>query len=92
MPRNLDRRIELLVPVLETELRQRLIHTLDVYFRDTVRSWELRSNGRFRRREPRKNQRPFQAQLRLYQDVVEAVREAEQKRLTAFETHTPKHD
>ena len=92
MPRNLDRRVELLVPVLEADLRQRLIHTLDVYFRDNVRSWELRPNGRFTRRAPRKNRRAVQAQQRLYQEVVEAVREAEQKRLTAFETHTPQHD
>ncbi|MEX0824733.1 MAG: polyphosphate kinase 1, partial [Pirellulaceae bacterium] len=89
MPRNLDRRVELLVPVLDPESRNRLIHTLDVYFKDNTSAWDLLPTGKFRRRKPKKGKKPFRAQQVLYDEVVETVRQADQKRLTAFETHTP---
>ena len=41
MPRNLDRRVELVFPVEEPDLRGRLLDVLDLMWRDNVGAWEL---------------------------------------------------
>ena len=41
MPRNLDRRIEAVVPVTDPKLRLRLQQILDVSLADDVLAWEL---------------------------------------------------
>ncbi len=38
MPRNLERRVEILFPVEKEELKQRIIHVLDVQLRDNVKA------------------------------------------------------
>jgi polyphosphate kinase len=49
MERNLDRRIEALVPVRDLELQQRLLEILELIFTDDVNSWVLGSDRRWRR-------------------------------------------
>lgn len=50
MPRNLDGRIEVLVPVLDAGIRNRLKATLDLQLSDNVQCWTLESDGRYRKR------------------------------------------
>lgn len=50
MPRNLDRRVELVFPVSDPLLRARLGHILDVLFADNVRARELRPDGTLAKR------------------------------------------
>ena len=45
MPRNLDRRIEVIVPVLDKELQQRLEEILQADLDDDVLAWELTLKG-----------------------------------------------
>ena len=45
MPRNLNRRIEALVPVTDPRLQERLQHILDVSLDDRARAWTLRPDG-----------------------------------------------
>ena len=45
MPRNLDRRVEAVVPVTDPRLRQRLQSILDVSLADDVLAWELGPDG-----------------------------------------------
>ncbi len=52
MPRNLDTRVELLVPVQDDALRADLIDTLDRCFADDVNAWDLGEDGRWTRRRP----------------------------------------
>jgi len=49
MPRNLDRRVEAVVPVTDSRLRQRLQQILDVSLADDVLAWELGPDGSWRR-------------------------------------------
>jgi polyphosphate kinase len=49
MGRNLDRRVEVLVPVRDVELQARLFEVLDLIFEDETNSWELGSDRRWRR-------------------------------------------
>jgi len=54
MPRNLDRRVELVVPILDPDHRARLSEILDIYFADNVKARELRPDGSLARRDGRK--------------------------------------
>jgi polyphosphate kinase len=51
MDRNLDRRVEAMVPVEDGDARARIAEIIDVMLEDDRRSWELSSNGRWRRVE-----------------------------------------
>jgi len=88
MPRNLDRRAELLVPVDDPACRQRLITILETYFRDTVKARRLLPDGSHER-VVSKDDRSFRAQERLYKDAREAIARAEHQRRTLFEPHRP---
>ncbi|MEB3157985.1 MAG: polyphosphate kinase 1 [Synechococcus sp.] len=52
MPRNLDRRVEALVPIEEPELRQQLERLLDLYLLDDRGAWDMHSDGSFSLRQP----------------------------------------
>ncbi len=52
MPRNLDRRIEIMFPITNTQLRKEALDALKLFFKDNVKSWVLQSDGTYRRREP----------------------------------------
>ena len=71
MPRNLDRRVELVVPVLEPALRARLSGILDTLLADNVKARELRADGTLIRRDGRR--RLVRAQEQFWQDAREAA-------------------
>jgi polyphosphate kinase len=52
MPRNLDRRVEVLTPVVDSDLQARLDEILDVALRDDVLAWTLDAEGRWTRVPP----------------------------------------
>jgi polyphosphate kinase len=65
MPRNLDSRVELVVPVEAPELRAELLDVLERSFADDVNSWELDSAGVWTRLVPSEDDpRSVQAELR----------------------------
>jgi polyphosphate kinase len=49
MPRNLDRRVEVLTPVVDPDLQARLDEVLDVELRDDVLAWTLGPDGTWTR-------------------------------------------
>jgi len=88
MPRNLDRRIELLVPVEDPPLKQRLVETLEVYFEDNVKARHLQADGAYNRPKlPRGSKRRRRSQEVLYEDAVRRLKEAQQSAPTTFEPH-----
>jgi len=89
MPRNLDRRIELLVPVEDSPCRNRLIRMLETYFKDTVKATRLLPDGRYERIRPQGRRRTLRSQEVLYREACQAVHEANQSRRTVFEPHRP---
>jgi polyphosphate kinase len=52
MPRNLDHRVELAAPIVDPELQDELLDTLDRAFADNQSSWQLDGDGTWHRREP----------------------------------------
>jgi polyphosphate kinase len=63
MGRNLDRRVETVIPVLDPVLQAVLCDDLmDVYVRDNVKSRILHADGRYERRSPQPGERAVDAQ------------------------------
>ncbi|TWT61853.1 Polyphosphate kinase [Rubinisphaera italica] len=85
MPRNLDRRIELLVPIDDDPSRLRLIDYLDIYFRDNTNSKELGPDGNY---VPvsRKGKR-FRAQEYFHNAIQIEAKKRSDEQLTTFEPH-----
>ena len=52
MPRNLDRRVEAVIPVEDPALHKRLWSLLNTCLRDNRQAWELSSDGRWEQRVP----------------------------------------
>lgn len=88
MPRNLDRRVELLVPVEDSLGKKTCISALVDYFRDNQNAWVLKEDGSYLRR-PVDLAPPFRVQQHQYESAVEALREAERLRRNMFEPHQP---
>jgi polyphosphate kinase len=65
MPRNLDHRVELAVPIESPELRAELLDTLARAFADNQNAWELDGRGEWHRRAPGPGEAPRSLQLEL---------------------------
>jgi polyphosphate kinase len=65
MPRNLDHRVELAAPIIERELQDELLDTLERAFADNQSSWELHGDGHWARRHPRPGEQPRNMQLEI---------------------------
>ena len=65
MPRNLDHRVELAVPIDAPELKAELLEMLDKSFADNQGSWELDGDGTWHRRVPGAGDEPRNMQLEL---------------------------
>jgi polyphosphate kinase len=69
MPRNLDRRVELLFPVENPELQREVLRGLEAMFQDNVKARQLLPDGSYRRRKLHKGEEPFRAQIQLYEEA-----------------------
>jgi polyphosphate kinase len=65
MPRNLDHRVELAVPVASADARAELMDTLERAFADNQNSWELDADGYWSRITPAPGEEPRALQLEL---------------------------
>jgi polyphosphate kinase len=86
MPRNLDKRIELLFPVESPEGRQKALLALDAIFQDNVKGRRLQADGTYRRRRPAKGEEAYRSQIELHR---EAKRAADRLRAGAEVTFEP---
>ncbi len=69
MPRNLDRRIELMTRITSKEAIERLSTVLDWVFEENQKARVLEPDGTYRRRKAGKGEEPSRAQTRLYEDA-----------------------
>jgi polyphosphate kinase len=72
MPRNLDRRIELMFPVEAAECRRRVLEVLDTLFKDNVKRRVLHADGVWKTPPRPAGETPLVAQLALYDLVKRA--------------------
>ena len=65
MPRNLDHRLEIVVPIEDSYAQQRLATVFDALLSDNAQAWELGPEGSWDRLSPAKDERPKPAQAAL---------------------------
>lgn len=67
MPRNIDRRVEVLFPIEEEDLRDQLVEILQIYLKDTEKAYILKADGSYvpRITELEEGETPFNSQLYL---------------------------
>ncbi len=88
MPRNLDRRIELMVPVEGRENADKLDWILKTCLADTAQSWRLRSDGSYERRRPDARHPLLRAQ-QAFQLRAESRAEVAGRQAPVFEPQRP---
>ncbi|NCC51904.1 MAG: polyphosphate kinase 1 [Spartobacteria bacterium] len=87
MPRNMDRRVELLVPVDDKACRKKLVRILTTYFEDNTKSWTLLPGGSYERQKPAGSRKRNQAQRMLYKRTCAMIDLARKNKPTVFEPH-----
>ncbi|MBX3233785.1 MAG: polyphosphate kinase 1 [Labilithrix sp.] len=78
MPRNFHRRVEVMVPIDDPNIRARLIEILNVQFSDNVKAWTLEANGTYSRVQPKPNAPLLRSQQRFIEVTRDKVKVAEQ--------------
>ena len=90
MPRNLDRRVELLVPVEDDDCRKRLIEVFKIGLSDNTKARSLQSDGSYLRLQPSSNKPPSRSQETLHNLAKERASQVNRS-FTAFEPHRSPH-
>jgi polyphosphate kinase len=70
MPRNLDRRVELMFPVLQEDLKKKIVDFLEAQFADNQKARLLKGDGTYERLTAGRSG-SFRVQERLYQETVQ---------------------
>ena len=90
MPRNLERRVEILFPILNPELKEKVWHVLDVQLRDTIKAQILQPDGTYDKVD-RRGKALWNAQEEFCKEYMQAVaaqgKEEKQSRTFVPETH-----
>ena len=76
MGRNLESRVEVLVPVIAPDLRAQLREILDVQLDDQRSAWEMQSDGSYIQRQPSKPRRDKSSQTYFIEATEKAHKEA----------------
>ncbi len=72
MPRNLERRVELLFPVLDKQNKELLEYFFSMYFADNVKAFEMQPDGSWHRKTLQQGQQPVRSK-KLSKIVQSAV-------------------
>ena len=90
MTRNLEKRVELMIPIETSRLKKRLIRILECCFKDNTQAYKIMSNGESLRIERKKGTKAFRLQEHLYAEASKAARDRDHERAMTFEPHVPK--
>ena len=92
MPRNLDRRIEMMFSVEDSEIRSELTEILKLYFRDNVKAWHLLPDGHYEKMIPSSEEKRFRIQEHLCRKA-EQQEEIQKKSLPReLKPQKPRHE
>ena len=75
MPRNLDRRVEIMFPILDEKLKEKAMHILNVQLSDNLKAHVLGPDGIYNKID-RRGKAAISAQDTFCKDAVEAVKAA----------------
>ncbi|MBE5865171.1 MAG: RNA degradosome polyphosphate kinase [Lachnospiraceae bacterium] len=88
MPRNLERRVEILFPVEEPALKEELLHILNVQLADTVKASVLQPDGSYAK-VSRRGRKAVNAQEQFAKEAKEAAKAALAETVATKRTFTP---
>jgi len=89
MGRNLDRRVELMVPIPDRNIRRRMVRILESFFRDNTQAWRILPNGTSERLASPSIRKRFRAQEFFYRKASQVAEDQQFERATTFEPHLP---
>jgi polyphosphate kinase len=75
MPRNFHRRVEVLIPLLDAAVRDRVVANLDLLFLDNTKTWELGLDGSYTRMAALPGAAPMRVQARFMELARERSRQ-----------------
>ena len=90
MSRNLDRRVELMVPIENRELVNRVQQILAACFNDTTQAYVIKPDGTSVQVLPPVRSKPFAMQQHLQELAQQSARTREQESRQTLEPHRPK--
>ncbi len=90
MSRNLDRRVELMVPIENRELANRVQQILAACFNDTTQAYVIKPDGTSVQVLPPMRSKPFAMQQHLQELAQQSARTREQESRQTLEPHRPK--
>lgn len=89
MPRNLDRRLEILCPLENKKIKNQTLDILKLYFKDNVKSWLLHPDGTYKKKEPA-NEKKFRVQEYLCKQILESEKHLQSAVLQELKPQKPK--
>jgi len=81
MVRNLDKRIELLIPVEDPRCKARLMKILNYYFEDNCNAMSLQADGNYHPVKRKKKKGQFRSQQKLYEEAGDYLSSQQQPTL-----------
>jgi polyphosphate kinase len=79
MTRNLHKRVELMFPIHEPALQDKIMTLLDIYWKDNTKSWRLLPDGNYEKLKPADGEQPFCAQEYLLNEIKRKIKSAKLK-------------
>jgi len=90
MERNLDKRVELVVPIEDKKSKERLIQILDLCFKDVKNSWVLCEDGIWLRlKEKHKDKKEIDCHAEFLKESLKEIAKEKMRKRTIFEVHKP---
>jgi polyphosphate kinase len=77
MPRNFHRRVEVLIPILDPAIRDRVVANIDLLWSDTAKAWVLGRDGSYTRMSPPPGAPPLRAQGRFIELARERAKQSD---------------
>jgi polyphosphate kinase len=90
MPRNLERRIELMFPVEKKSVKKELLDLLKLYFKDNVKAWRLLENGGYEKISAAAGEKRFRVQEYLCRRAEEKETVIQKASLKELKPQRPK--
>ncbi len=89
MTRNLEKRIELMIPVIDKEIKSQLTDILECAFKDNQQAHRILEDGSSERIHKKGKVSAFRMQEHLQKKATKLAKARSYTRTTTFEPHTP---
>lgn len=89
MGRNLERRVELMIPIEDSRARRKLQKILETLFRDNQQASRMLPDGSSEKIAPASGDKPFRAQEHFSKQARNRAKAREHERAMTFEPHVP---